>query len=50
MLPNHAPSEVYQRYYGCMLGFITSLLQLDFAKPGYHLHKLRIDEVLSEHQ
>jgi hypothetical protein len=42
------PSEVYQRYYGFMLGFITSLLRLDFAKPGYRVHKLRIEEVMSE--
>ena len=37
-----------QRYYGFMLGFITNLLLLDFAKPGYRIHKGRINEVLAD--
>jgi len=39
-------SEVIQRYYGFMLGFITNLLLHEFGKPGYRIHKRRIDEVL----
>lgn len=41
-------SEVIQRYYGFMLGFITNLLLLEFAKPGYRIHRRRIDEVLAD--
>ena len=41
-------SDLIQRYYGFMLGFITNLLLFEFAKPGYGIHKSRIDEVLTD--
>ena len=42
------PSEVYQRYYGFMLGFVTSLLRMDWAKPRYAAHRYRMEEVMFE--
>lgn len=41
-------SELIQRYYGFMLGFITNLLLLEFAKPGYRIHKRRTDDALAD--
>jgi hypothetical protein len=41
-------ADVIQRYYGFMLGFITNLLLFEFARPGYRIHKGRIDEVLAD--
>lgn len=48
MQPAFARSDLIQRYYGFMLGFITNLLLFEFAKPGYRIHKGRIDEVLAD--
>jgi hypothetical protein len=31
-----------------MLGFITNLLLFEFARPGYRIHKSRINEVLAD--
>jgi hypothetical protein len=46
--PSSSHSEVIQRYYGFMLGFITNLLLFEFAKPGYRIHRRRIDEALAD--
>lgn len=42
------PPELYQRYYGFMLGFCTTLLLADFARPRYSAHRRLIDQVFEE--
>jgi len=41
-------SELYQRYNGFMLGFISELLRFDFAEQRYEPHRVRTKEVLAE--
>jgi hypothetical protein len=46
--PLATPTELQQRYYGFMLGFMAHFLVLDIVEPAYRSHKRRMQEVMDE--